>query len=115
MDDAFPWTADHRRFMEEALRLVCENTWKDGDPFPDCPSKAEHALNNDETPVGCVFVYEDRIIGRGFNDTNKSRNVRELPQRAVLSQRTLHRDLFVLMFSTKRVRDMQNCRRLPRY
>lgn len=31
----------------------------------------------DETPVGCVFVHNDKIIGRGINDTNKSLNVCE--------------------------------------
>ena len=35
------------------------------------------ALKNDETPVGCVFVRDGEIIGRGMNDTNKSLNVRK--------------------------------------
>ncbi|MCJ1431130.1 tRNA(adenine34) deaminase [Xylographa pallens] len=46
----------HEDFMKEALEL------------------AEHALASNETPVGCVFVHGGRIIGRGFNDTNKSMN-----------------------------------------
>ncbi|MCJ1477209.1 tRNA(adenine34) deaminase [Lambiella insularis] len=46
----------HDYFMQEALKL------------------AEHALATDETPVGCVFVHEGQIIGRGMNDTNKSMN-----------------------------------------
>lgn len=37
--------------------------------------KAEQALQNDETPVGCVFVHNGEVIGRGMNDTNKSLNV----------------------------------------
>ncbi|KAF2843624.1 cytidine deaminase-like protein [Patellaria atrata CBS 101060] len=35
---------------------------------------AELALANDETPVGCVFVHNGKVIGRGMNDTNKSLN-----------------------------------------
>ncbi|TKA79004.1 hypothetical protein B0A49_02265 [Cryomyces minteri] len=32
----------------------------------------ELALRSDETPVGCVFVHDGKIIGRGMNDTNRS-------------------------------------------
>ena len=32
------------------------------------------ALANDETPVGCVFVHNGEIIGKGMNETNKSMN-----------------------------------------
>ena len=39
-------------------------------------SQAEKALASDEVPVGCVFVHEGQIIGRGMNDTNRSLNVR---------------------------------------
>lgn len=38
-------------------------------------NQAELALASDETPVGCVFVHDGMIIGRGMNDTNKSLNV----------------------------------------
>ncbi len=31
--------------------------------------EAENALAGDEVPVGAVIVYENRIIGRGFNQT----------------------------------------------
>ena len=37
--------------------------------------QAERALASDEVPVGCVFVHQDEIIGRGMNDTNRSLNV----------------------------------------
>jgi len=37
--------------------------------------QGELALRSDETPVGCVFVHEGIIIGKGMNDTNKSLNV----------------------------------------
>lgn len=37
---------------------------------------AELALASDETPVGCVFVHDGKIIGRGINGTNASLNVR---------------------------------------
>lgn len=38
-------------------------------------TQAERALETDETPVGCVFVHDGEIIGRGMNDTNRSMNV----------------------------------------
>ena len=31
--------------------------------------EAEKALSQEEVPVGAVVVYEDRIIGRGYNQT----------------------------------------------
>ncbi|KAH8816825.1 cytidine deaminase-like protein [Xylogone sp. PMI_703] len=34
----------------------------------------ELALKTDETPVGCVFVHEGQIIGRGMNATNRTYN-----------------------------------------
>lgn len=37
---------------------------------------AEMALASDETPVGCVFVRQGEVIGRGINGTNASLNVR---------------------------------------
>lgn len=38
---------------------------------------AEMALASDETPVGCVFVRDGQVIGRGINGTNASLNVGE--------------------------------------
>lgn len=38
--------------------------------------KGEEALASGETPVGCVLVHNDEVIGSGMNDTNKSMNVR---------------------------------------
>ncbi|CAN6673225.1 tRNA-specific adenosine deaminase subunit Tad2p [Trichomonascus vanleenenianus] len=35
-------------------------------------AKAEEALEAGEVPVGCVFVHNGEIIGRGMNDTNRS-------------------------------------------
>ncbi|KAJ5128443.1 hypothetical protein N7448_002162 [Penicillium atrosanguineum] len=46
----------HAYFMQEAL------------------SMGEKALGSGETPVGCVLVYNDQIVGRGMNDTNRSMN-----------------------------------------
>ncbi len=37
--------------------------------------QAEQALQSDETPVGCVFIFEGQVIGKGMNDTNRSLNV----------------------------------------
>ncbi|KAI5815603.1 cytidine deaminase-like protein [Pyronema omphalodes] len=44
----------HRHFMRAALDM------------------ADTALKTDEVPVGCVFVHNNEIIGRGKNDTNRS-------------------------------------------
>ncbi|KAA8895893.1 cytidine deaminase-like protein [Sphaerosporella brunnea] len=44
----------HKKFMRAALDM------------------AETALRTDEVPVGCVFVHDGQIIGRGMNDTNRS-------------------------------------------
>ncbi|KAL4965397.1 nucleoside deaminase [Aspergillus stella-maris] len=35
---------------------------------------ARKALDTGETPVGCVLVYDNHIVGRGMNDTNRSMN-----------------------------------------
>ncbi|OJJ33118.1 hypothetical protein ASPWEDRAFT_53162 [Aspergillus wentii DTO 134E9] len=34
----------------------------------------EKALQTGETPVGCVLVYNGKIVGSGMNDTNRSMN-----------------------------------------
>lgn len=36
--------------------------------------QAELALVSDETPVGCVFVKDGEIIGKGMNETNRTLN-----------------------------------------
>lgn len=48
--------AIHSGFMREALDM------------------ARLALKTNETPVGCVLVYKNRVIARGMNATNVSRN-----------------------------------------
>ncbi|KAK9449929.1 cytidine deaminase-like protein [Limtongia smithiae] len=47
-------TSVHLKFMNEAIRM------------------ATLALESDEVPVGCVFVYEGKVIAEGMNDTNRS-------------------------------------------
>ncbi|PBP26619.1 tRNA-specific adenosine deaminase subunit TAD2 [Diplocarpon rosae] len=49
-------TQTHLSFMQEALAM------------------AELALQTSETPVGCVFVHNGVIIGRGMNATNRTYN-----------------------------------------
>ncbi|KAJ6140457.1 APOBEC/CMP deaminase zinc-binding [Penicillium chermesinum] len=46
----------HTYFMKQALLM------------------GEKALQAGETPVGCVLVYNDQIVGHGMNDTNRSMN-----------------------------------------
>ncbi|CAP91632.1 Pc13g05630 [Penicillium rubens Wisconsin 54-1255] len=38
----------------------------------------EKAIQSGETPVGCVLVHNDQIVGYGMNDTNRSMNVKML-------------------------------------
>ena len=38
-------------------------------------AEAEEALEANEVPVGCVFVYQNHVIGRGRNRTNETLNV----------------------------------------
>ena len=46
----------HEKYMKEAIR------------------QAKHAYHLGEVPIGCVIVYQDKIIGRGYNrrKTDKS-------------------------------------------
>ncbi|KAI1865180.1 hypothetical protein JX265_008227 [Neoarthrinium moseri] len=46
----------HLKFMREALNM------------------GESALGINETPVGCVLVYKNRVIAKGMNATNVTRN-----------------------------------------
>ena len=48
---------DHQQYMKEALAM------------------AQEALDIGEVPVGCVFVYQEKIIAKGRNNTNASLNV----------------------------------------
>ncbi|KAJ5929699.1 hypothetical protein N7454_006649 [Penicillium verhagenii] len=57
--DTMPVLADdsrHAYFMKQALLM------------------GEKALLAGETPVGCVVVHNDQIVGYGMNDTNRSMN-----------------------------------------
>lgn len=46
----------HEKYMKEAVR------------------QAKKAWALDEVPIGCVIVYEDRIIARGYNRRNTDKN-----------------------------------------
>lgn len=46
----------HEKYMKEALKLA----------------KKAYALG--EVPIGCVIVYEDKIIGRGYNRRKTDKN-----------------------------------------
>ena len=67
----------HRRFMREAIKMVSLplNQVSIGRVLNQTYVQAELALSSDETPVGCVFVHDGEIIGKGMNDTNRSMNV----------------------------------------
>lgn len=36
--------------------------------------QAKKAYRMEETPIGCVIVYEDKVIARGYNKRNKKKN-----------------------------------------
>lgn len=36
--------------------------------------QAKKAYAKEETPIGCVIVYEDKIIARGYNKRNEKKN-----------------------------------------
>lgn len=40
--------------------------------------QASDALNSGEVPVGCLMVYEDKVVGRGRNEVNETKNVRKM-------------------------------------
>ncbi|KAI9885330.1 MAG: hypothetical protein M1823_002875 [Watsoniomyces obsoletus] len=56
MADAQSTSLDNAKYMKEALVM------------------AELAFVQGETPIGCVFVTDGQVIGRGMNDTNRSLN-----------------------------------------
>ena len=62
--------------MREAIKMVSlpphQVPWWNANSIR---CQAELALSSDETPVGCVFVHNGEVIGRGMNDTNRSMNV----------------------------------------
>lgn len=49
-------TSQDEKYMKEAIRQA----------------KKAHALG--EVPIGCVIVYQDKIIGRGYNRRNTDKN-----------------------------------------
>lgn len=67
-------------FMKEALAQVSKTSDSDwltlGLSVLFLIDQAELAEQNNEVPVGCVFVYNKHIITYGYNGTNKSRNVK---------------------------------------
>jgi tRNA(adenine34) deaminase len=46
---------EHIKFMEKAI------------------VQAEHAYANGDVPIGCVIVYQDKVIARGYNKRNKNK------------------------------------------
>jgi len=61
----------HRYFLREALAMVLFVPPLEHSDI----CQAQLALESSETPVGCVFVHSNKIIGRGMNETNKARSV----------------------------------------
>jgi len=70
----------HCYFMKQALAMV-KSIQNDLflEVYQANDTQGESALLCGETPVGCVLVYQDKIVGSGMNDTNRSMNVRDTP------------------------------------
>ncbi|RDW66776.1 hypothetical protein BP5796_09525 [Coleophoma crateriformis] len=70
--------AVHINFMREAIAMVTLlpllNVPQNILSLTHTLQQGELALQTDETPVGCVFVHEGVIIGRGTNATNRTLN-----------------------------------------
>src|SRR5690606_28814420 len=67
----------HLGFMRQALEMVFFLVSFSPPTLLTCVFfQAERALAIDEVPVGCVFVKDGQVIGRGMNDTNRSLCVR---------------------------------------
>ena len=47
---------------------------KDEKYMKEAIKQAKKAYALDEVPIGCVIVYEDKIIGRGYNRRNTDKN-----------------------------------------
>ena len=47
---------------------------KDEKYMREAMKQAKKAWALDEVPIGCVIVYEDRIIARGYNRRNTDKN-----------------------------------------
>ncbi|XP_017785919.1 PREDICTED: tRNA-specific adenosine deaminase 2 [Nicrophorus vespilloides] len=54
--DASVLSDDEKKFMDEAFKY------------------AQEALEAQEVPVGCIFIYENEIIALGRNEVNRTRN-----------------------------------------
>ncbi len=48
-------TADDKKYMRQAI------------------NQARKALANEDVPIGCVIVYENKVISRGYNRRNKDK------------------------------------------
>ena len=60
---------------------------------------AFRAARRDDTPIGCVIVYKDKIIGRGFNRRNAFKSTLE------------HAEITAIREASKRLRDwcLEDC------
>lgn len=54
--ETYTQTTDHEKYMKEALK------------------QAKKAYKLGEVPIGCVIVYQDKIIGRGYNRRKTDKN-----------------------------------------
>lgn len=67
--------AMHMKFIEEALDMVSRTAQASAARVTNPTAvQARLALRTNETPVGCVLVHDGKVIARGMNATNVTRN-----------------------------------------
>ncbi|XP_032398695.1 tRNA-specific adenosine deaminase 2 isoform X1 [Etheostoma spectabile] len=47
---------------------------------------AKDALENGEVPVGCLMVYDDKVVGKGRNEVNETKNATRHAEMVALDQ-----------------------------
>ena len=61
--------------MEDILKNMINNSFiEDRKYMEQAIKQAKKAAEIDEVPIGCVIVYKDKIIARGYNKRNSKKN-----------------------------------------
>ncbi|XP_019727037.1 tRNA-specific adenosine deaminase 2 isoform X1 [Hippocampus comes] len=72
---------------EEKFKAVFSPTDEEVAKWMDCAFEmAKEALNNGEVPVGCLLVYKDKVVGKGRNEVNETKNATRHAEMVALDQ-----------------------------
>ena len=66
---------------------------KDEKYMREAMKQAKKAWALDEVPIGCVIVYEDRIIARGYNRRNTDKNTLAHAELAAIRKASTWKDV----------------------